>query len=80
MSSVIPVILARRKRLVSQFEENDAICKENAVTRQEIHDKWKIRVFKPLRMWAITLDTNFLCRSGRITKTEDGKYFLNVGK
>ena len=80
MSSVIPAILARRKRLISQFDENDATCKEKAVTLQEIHDKWEIKVIRPLRMRAITLDTHFLCRSGKLAKTEDGKYYLDVSE
>jgi|GEM_PF-4443173 len=80
MTFVVPAILARRKRLVSLFEKNGAICKEKAVTLQEVHDKWGVLVIKPLRMRAITMDTRFLCRAEKLFKTEDGKYYLNVSK
>ena len=78
MSYIVPVLVARRKRLMSEFEKNGAICEEKAVTVQEIYDNWQIKVIKLLRMRAITLDTKFLCRKGKLIITEDGKYYLNI--
>ena len=75
-----PVLIARRKRLMSEFEKNGAICEEKAVTIQEMHENWQIRVIKPLRMRALILDTRFLCRKGKLNKTDNEKYFLNNSK
>jgi len=80
MSFIVPVLVARRKRLLSEFEKNGVTCEEKAVTLQEIHDNWQIRVISSLRMRAITLDTRFLCRRGRLIKTSEEKYYLYVNK
>ena len=80
MSFIVPVLVARRKRLLSEFEKNGAVCEEKAVTIQEMYDSWQIRVFRPLRMRALTVDVRFLCRRGKIVKTDNEKYFLNSGK
>ena len=80
MSFIVPVLAARRKRLMSEFEKNGAIGKEQAVSIQEMYDNWQIRVFKPLRMRALTMDIRFLCRRGRLVKTDNEKYFLTSSK
>ena len=80
LQSIGPVLIARRKRLMSEFEKNGAICEEKAVTCQEIYDNWNIRVFRPLRMRAIMLDTQFLCRRHKLVKTKNEKYYLYISK
>ena len=80
MVFVGPVLIARRKRLMSEFEKNGAVCEEKAVTIREMHDNWQIQVVKPLRMRALILDTRFLCRTRKLNKTNDEKYFLNSSK
>jgi hypothetical protein len=75
-----PALMARRKKLMLEFEKNGATCKEKAVTVQEIYDNWQIRVVKLFRMRAINLDIQFLHSKGKLIKTEDEKYYLNIGK
>ena len=80
MSAVGPALIVRRKRLMSEFEKNGATCKEKAVTIQEVYDHWQYGFIRPLRMIALTMDIRFLCRKGKLTKTDDEQYYLNIGK
>ena len=80
MTFVVPAVVARRKRLLSEFEKNGAVCEAKAADIQEMYDNWQIRVFKPLRMRALRLDTRFLCNRGKLVETADGKYYLSADK
>lgn len=80
MSTVVAVMGFRRKHLLSEFQKNGATSKEKAVTVQEIYDNWDIKGFRPLRMRAIRLDTDFLCGKGKLIRTEEGKFYFYASK
>ena len=75
--SVVPILVRRRRWLMSSFKKAGAISEEKAVTVEEMVEKWWYGP-KPLKKQRIAMDLNFLSRRGKVKKTEDEKYYLVV--
>lgn len=75
---VVAVLALQRKRLLSLFKKFDAVNVQNAVTVQEIIEKWGIGGIEPLRSKVIEKSIRVLISRGKIQKTDNGKYYLTT--
>lgn len=77
---IVAVLGMQRKRLLALFKKFNVIGVENAVTLQEINEKWGIGGIDPIRSRAIAKNIKILVLRGKIQKTDNDKYYLVVGK
>ena len=74
--SVIPVLVARRKKLLKHLEKLNANTVETAKTADEILAEWKHGPIEALRRHALENDLNFFILRKKLAVTADGKYYL----
>lgn len=73
---IVAVLGLQRKRLLSLFKKYEATSAENAVSMQEIIEKWAIGGIEPLRARAVTKNVGVLVYRKKLIKTADEKYYL----
>jgi hypothetical protein len=74
--SIVAVNNFRRKGLLNAFKKAEATNVENAVTIQDINEKWELLGIKPLREHITQKDLDFLLKRKKLIMTDDDKYYL----
>lgn len=76
--SIVAVLGLQRKRLLSLFKKNKATSAENAVSLQEIIEKWGIGGIEPFRSRIVSKNIRVLVYRKKLHKAGDEKYYLPI--